>query len=393
MISFENYASAQSPLQQVDAYLQKLYKPHEPGIAIAVSENGKVVFQKGYGITSLETPSPITASTNFNIASVTKQFTAVAILQLANKKLLSLNDPIIKFFPDFNPVTGNNISIRHLLTHSSGLVDHYAQVDTKNLKHASDHDVLKAVKNIDTLYFPAGSQYRYSNTAYCLLALVIEKLSGLTYADYIRKNIFIPLGMSHSTVLIFSQSIAQRATGYEWDQASGKFVTADAGQSVFFSTEGDGGIYTSVNDYLKWLNGLQQASILPAAFIQQARSIQFMIDSAKNLGYGFGWFVGDKEKPEVVYHTGSNGGFRSIVFTIPSKGYAMIIFSNRTGIDLENLAAEINKILRVENKSFARVESLVSFQECWPIFAPCKKIRSFLISFAKSWTGNAMALN
>jgi len=223
--------------------------------------------------------------------------------------------------------------------------------------------------------------------------LIIEKVSGISYADYIKKNIFTPLGMMHSTVLNLSENIYQQAIGYEWDSATSQFRKADAAESVFFTTEGDGGIYTSVDDYMKWFQGLQQSRILSAPTVQQARSIQFEIDSTKNLGYGYGWFIGAKERPEVVYHTGSNGGFRSIVFTIPSRNYVMVIFSNRTGIDLEQLAVEINKILRVENKSFARVESLVSFQECWPIFAPCKKIRSFLISFAKSWTGNAMALN
>lgn len=393
MLSSSQFLSAQNPLQQVDELLQKLYKPSEPGAAVAISQNGKLIYNKCYGIANMVDHAPIKESTNFNIASNTKQFTATAILQLANQKKLSLTDPISKYFPGFNSKIGYKITIRHLLTHSSGLVDHYGNVDTIIVKHANDQDVLKAVENIDSLYFDPGTHYRYSNTAYCLLACIIEKLSGQSFADYIKKNIFTPLGMTHSSVLSFPGKIYQQATGYEWDSATKKFSRADADESTFFSTEGDGGIYTSVDDYLKWFQGLQQSRILPVALLEQARSIQFEIDASKKLGYGFGWFVGTMDQPNVVYHTGSNGGFRSIVFSIPSKNYVMIIFSNRTGIDLEHLAAEINKILRVDNKSFARVESLVSFQQCWPIFAPCKKIVSFLTSFIVNWNANAMASN
>lgn len=393
MLSSGQFLSAQNLLQQVDELLQQHYKSSEPGAAVSISQNGKLIFNKCYGVANLADQTPIKESTNFNIASNTKQFTAAAILQLANQKKLALTDPISKYFPSFNSRIGHKLTIRHLLTHSSGIVDHYGNVDTKTVKHANDHDVLKAVENIDSLYFEPGTHYRYSNTAYCLLACIIEKVSGISYSDYIKKNIFTPLGMTHSTVLSFPGKIYQQALGYEWDSVANHFTKADADESVFFSTEGDGGVYTSVNDYLKWFQGLQQSRILPATVIEQARSIQFEIDAAKKLGYGYGWFVGAMDQPNVVYHTGSNGGFRSIVFTIPSKNYVMVIFSNRTGIDLEHLAVEINKILRVDNKSFARVESLVSFQQCWPIFAPCKKIASFLTSFIVNWNANAMALN
>jgi D-alanyl-D-alanine carboxypeptidase len=393
MLSSGQFISAQNPLQQVDELLQQHYRSSEPGVAVAISQNGKIMFNKCYGLSNLADHTPIKESTNFNIASNTKQFTAAAILQLASQKKLSLTDPISKYFPSFNSKIGHKLTIHHLLTHSSGIVDHYGNIDTKIVKHANDHDVLKAVENIDSLYFEPGTHYRYSNTAYCLLACIIEKVSGLSYSDYIKKNIFSPLGMTHSTVLSLPVKIYQQAIGYEWDSATNQFNKSDADESAFFSTEGDGGIYTSIDDYLKWFQGLQQSRILPAPLLEQARSTQFEIDASKQLGYGSGWFVGAMDQTPVVYHTGSNGGFRSIVFTIPSKNYLMVIFSNRTGVDLEQLAIEINKILRVDNKSFARVESLVSFQQCWPIFAPCKKIISFLTSLTVSWNANVMVLN
>jgi D-alanyl-D-alanine carboxypeptidase len=384
---------AQTALQQVDALMQSHFKTNEPGAGICIVQQGKVIFKQGYGVTSLEHPATLSSTTNFNIASLTKQFTAVAILQLADKNRLSLSDPVSKYFPELNAVTSNRVSIFHLLTHSSGLQDHYNYTDTKNMQHANDHDVLKAVTKTDSLYFTPGSSYRYSNTAFCLLALIIEKVSGLPYAEYIKQNIFTPLGMTHSSVLDTTQPLYNAATGYQWDSAKNSFMQSDANENIFFSTQGDGGIYTSLDDYLKWFTALQKGTVLSPALIKQARSIQHIIDPANQLGYGFGWFVGAKEQPAVVYHTGSNGGFRSIVVTIPTDNYALVIFCNRTGVDLEKLAKEINKILRITNKSLQRIESLISFQDCWPIFAPCKKTPQFLTFCKKNWNANVMVLN
>lgn len=377
---------AQKPDEQLDTLLQQYYKADEPGAAVAVIQKGKIVFEKCYGLANLGSNSPITPTTNFNIASITKQFTALAILQLAEKHSLSLDDRLSKYFPQLHPAVGNRVTIRHLLTHASGIKDHYPLVDTKTIRHATDQDVLKAVEKMDSLYFTPATGYRYSNTAYCLLSLIIEKVSGMSYTDYITKNIFGPLDMSASTVLNVGKPIHNRATGYAYDADKKQFRQSDADESVFFSTQGDGGIYTSLRDYVKWFRGLQKGKLLPSKTIRQARHIQNPIDSAHQLGYGFGWFIGAQEKPEVVYHTGSNGGFRAIVVTIPADDYAVIIFSNRTGIDLEKLAIEINRIFHQENKSFQSIESLISFNDSWPIFAPCKKIPWYLISSTKNWS-------
>ena len=376
---------AQRPADQLDSLLQQFYKADEPGAAVAVVQKGKLVFEKCYGLANVPDNSPITPTTNFNIASITKQFTALAILQLAEKQKLALDDRLSKYFPQLNPSVGNRITIRHLLMHSSGVKDHYPYVDTKTIRHATDNDVLKAVEKTDSLYFTPGAGYRYSNTAYCLLSLIIEKTSGLAYTEYLHQNIFQPLGMSASTVLNIGKTIHNRATGYTYDASKKQFRQSDVDESVFFSTQGDGGIYTSLRDYVKWFRALQQGKLLGRKNIHQARQIQNLIDSAHQLGYGYGWFAGAKEKPAVVFHTGSNGGFRAIVVTIPAKDYAVIIFSNRTGVDLEKLAEEINRIFHQENKSFQSIESLISFNDSWPIFAPCKKIPWYLILSTKNW--------
>jgi len=363
----------QHNIKAIDALLKTYYKDNEPGAFVLISRNNKTLFKNGYGIANMQTGEKINSSTNFNIGSITKQFTAYCIVQLAAKKQLLLQDKIIQYFPDFNANTGNRVTIQQLLTHSSGMLDHYAFTDTSLVKHATDKDVLQAVKNIDSTYFTPGTRYRYSNTAYCLLALIIEKISGLSYHAYVKKNIFTPLFMQHAVVLQTGKPIYRQAYGYDYDSSQHTFRQLDAGESIFFSTEGDGGIYTSASEYLRWFQSLQQPLSANKTVVQQCRSAQHLIDPLNRLSYGYGWFISEKDSATAVYHTGSNGGFRAIVFTIPSQQYMVSIFSNRTGIDLEVLVQQINGLLGVTNNSFTKVDTLVSFMDSSPNFAPCKE--------------------
>jgi CubicO group peptidase (beta-lactamase class C family) len=143
-----------------------------------------------------------------------------------------------------------------------------------------------------------------------------------------------------------NERIVNKATGYEYDDTMRTFKRSDAGENVFFSTEGDGGIYTSIDEYLKWLNALQTGKTVSRTNINLARSPHFPINKEKKLSYGYGWFVDDSSSPRIVYHSGSNGGFRTYTYTIPDETYVIVIFSNRTGVDLQKVISEINKILR-----------------------------------------------
>jgi CubicO group peptidase (beta-lactamase class C family) len=140
-------------------------------------------------------------------------------------------------------------------------------------------------------------------------------------------------------------TIEHVATGYEFDSATNGFKKSGADENIFFSTEGDGGIYTSVNDYLKWFAALQSGKIFSKEIIQQARSPQFSIDKEKHLSYGYGWFVDDSSTPRKVYHSGSNGGFRAYSFSIPEKNFLIVIFSNRDDVELEKLIKKIYTII------------------------------------------------
>jgi len=353
-----NGAVAQNEAARTDSLMLSLYKGGVPGAAIGVIKGGNVVFKKGYGVADIGSAKPITSTTNFNICSMTKQFTAYAILLLQRDGRLSLDDKLIRFFPDFTPGVAKNVSVRQLLTHSSGIVEHYSYVDRALYAELWDNDVLATLRNIDTVNFPSGTRYRYSNAAFCLLAQIIEKLSGETYPAYVCNHIFAPLMMRRSNVIQPEFQISERAFGYECEKDT--FTIADANESLFFSTMGDGGVYTSIDDYLRWIAAIQEKRVLDPALVEQAQAAQFPIDTARNLSYGFGWFVAGSGDAKLIYHTGSNGGFRTIVLMKPSARYAVVIFSNRTGTDLEDLVRLINSIYGIDDLAFVKLETLIS---------------------------------
>ncbi len=344
----------------IDSFLRITYTDSLPGATVGIIKNNSFVFAKSYGVRNLKTGEKITSSTDFNIASLTKQFTAIAILLLEEQHKLSLTDKLSRFFPDMNKKVADSITIQQLLTHSSGIRDHYDYIDTKTLKHAHNIDVYNAVKNVDSLYFKPGTKFQYSNTGYCLLALVIEKVSGISYNDYMQQNIFQPAGMKDTRIWNEQASILQPATGYDKDSITNRFMPSGANEHIFFSTEGDGGIYTSLADYIHWLSALQKENVFSKKIVDKARTIEHYIDAKSKLGYGFGWFVDESETNKKVYHSGSNGGFRTYSFTIPAENFMIVVFSNRSDIDIEETARKIYSLLFPDKKPFTKIEVLTS---------------------------------
>lgn len=345
-------------LSKVNALLDSVFPKNEPGIAVEIMDEGKVIFSRGYGLADIPTKVQNLATTNFNIASLTKQFTAVGILYLAEKGQLSLSNTLQQYFTDMNPMVSQRITIKELLSHSSGILDHYDFVRKEGLRHGYARDVYEAIKDKDSLYFEPGTAYRYSNTAYCLLGMIIEKISGLSYADFMKRYIFLPVGMTNTAVWCENQTILQPATGYDKDTTTGQFRKSQAEEHIFFSTEGDGAIYTSPKDYTKWFNALQHDKIISYKSLLAARSIQNPIGI--HIGYGYGWFVGKNQYPTYVYHSGDNGGFRTYSFTVPVLDYMVVIFANRSDVDIEAIVQQINQIIHPELKAFTPIEEKTS---------------------------------
>ncbi len=346
--------------KKIDSIFKSVYKDSLPGVSVGLIYHGKNVFNESYGINNLQKKDKLTTVSNFNICSLTKQFTAVAILQLEEKKLLSPSDKISRFFPDMNKKVADIITVQQLLSHTSGLIDHYNHTNTANMHHAHDSDVYNAIKNVDSTYFVSGTHFRYSNTAFCLLALIIEKLSGLSYNDYMMQNIFKPAGMNTTIVWNEKANISNEVTGYSYDSSTNKFNQSGADEHIFFSTEGDGGIYTSVHDYEQWFMALQSGKLCSKDLINKARSIQYLIDTTHKTGYGYGWFVDETQTIKKVYHSGDNGGFKTYSFTIPFENFMIVILSNRDDINIENIVQQVVELLLPQFRSFTPVEVLTS---------------------------------
>ncbi|HSP17508.1 MAG TPA: serine hydrolase domain-containing protein [Thermoanaerobaculia bacterium] len=311
------------------------YSGNVPGASVIVIRDGKVVVRNAFGMANLEEHIEATPETHDRLASVTKQFTAAAILTLAGDKKLSLDDPIRRWLPSL-PGYADAITIRHLLTHTSGLIDYEDVIPSATTKPLTDADVLRLLETQTATYFPPGSSYRYSNSGYVLLALIVEKGSGQRFAAFLHDRIFEPLGMK--TTVAHEEGIstvAHRAYGYS--REGGGWRRTD--QSVTSATLGDGGIYTSVDDLVPWITALEKGRFAEA-------SVPRVETDEKGVRYGFGWKIGEHDGQRIVFHTGESIGFRNAVVRFPDEHLAIIVLTNRNEGHPKDLAISVRESLR-----------------------------------------------
>lgn len=334
-------------ITSIDSILINYQGDRTPGASLMIIKNGKPVYTKSYGFADLENKIPVEPASNFRLASVTKQFTATGILQLMQKGKLNLEETLTQVFPGF-PAYGKNITIRHLLNHTSGLPDYENYVeDTAFNPQIKDQGVLEILMKTDTTYFEPGTKYQYSNSAYALLALIIEKYSGFSFADYLKQNIFDPLDMN-STVAYEKgiSNVKNRAYGYS--RQNDVWILKD--QSSTSAVLGDGGIYSNVEDLFKWDQSLYSGKILPLYLIQQATSYN-TLNNGDTVHYGFGWHLKkNKRNEQVVYHTGSTTSFRNIFYRIPGKQFSVILLTNRNKPLEEDMVGLAEKIMAAFEK-------------------------------------------
>lgn len=321
------------------------YQGEHPGASLMIIQDGKVVLQRNYGYADLEHREKVTAATNFRLASVSKQFTATCILQLVHEGKLSLTTTLADAFPGF-PVYGRIVSVKHLLTHTSGIPDYEDYVaDTAFNPQIKDQGVLEVLMGLDSGYFAPGSKYRYSNSGYALLALIVERYSGQPFATYLETHIFKPLGMGTTVAHENGKTaVAKRAYGYS--RGGGQWERKD--QSSTSAVLGDGGIYSNVLDFYKWDQSLCNGKVLPKQLINEAFTYS-RLANGDTVKYGYGWHLKRNEHGEqVVYHTGSSTSFRNIFYRIPARRFSIILLTNRNEPreeDMPILAEEIAKAL------------------------------------------------
>ena len=327
-------ADAMTP--KMDTLFEEYNRPDSPGAAVVVVKDGKVVFAKGYGMANVEDRIPCGTNTNFRLASVTKQFTAMAVMILVERKKLSLDESLTELFPEFPPY-GKKITVRHLLSHTAGLIDYEDVIPKGTEIPVLDRDVLRLLMRQSKTAFPPGSKFRYSNSAYALLALIVEARSGSTFAQFLKENIFEPVKMKHT--LAYEQGlsvVANRAFGYS-PEGTG-FKRTD--QSLTSSVLGDGGIYSSVTDLYQWDQALYTDKLVSRKMLKLAFTPATEADHP-NTGYGFGWYVGEYRGLRELWHSGNTIGFSTRIARFPEKRFTVVILTNCNDAKLADLPHRI----------------------------------------------------
>ncbi|MCX6132671.1 MAG: serine hydrolase [Ignavibacteriales bacterium] len=335
-LSCAPYAGQRSLSESIDALFSDFNQPGVPGASLAVINDGKVLYSKAYGLADVENNVLASISTNYRLASVTKQFTATAILKLIDQEKLSLDSRLPDVLPGF-PGYARDVRIRHLLNHTSGLVDYEDFVPDTQTVQVLDADVLRLLSRIDSMYFPAGAKFKYSNSGYALLALIVEQVSGQSFAQFLKQNISEPLGMSHTVAFQNGIStVVNRAYGHS--RTDKGYVRTD--QSNTSAVLGDGGIYSSVEDLSTWDQNLYLDKIISASLRRQSFTPGVLNDRTQTK-YGYGWFIEPYKNITSVYHTGSTRGFRNAILRLPDQHLTVIILTNRNEGEPIELARKI----------------------------------------------------
>lgn len=320
----------------------KDFQGDRPGATVMIAKGKELLFCKSYGLANLEEKTLTTCETNYRIGSVSKQFTAMAILKLMEQGKLTQETSLTEIFPDF-PAYGKDMTIFHLLTHQSGLKDYGELADKAGETQLSDADVLEYLKTLkETAYVPGG-RFQYSNSAFAVLATVVSKVSKMPFEEFMKQEIFAAANMNRTQYPTEKSAIVNRALGYA---VIGESIEEND-QSTGSAIKGDGSIYTSADDYFQWHLALNEEKVVKPNLHQAA----YLPQAGTRNCYGFGWFMGKDSTTNFVEHGGSTAGFVTYIARIPAEKITVAIFTNRgysyTNIASQNLAIRAKGLLSI----------------------------------------------
>ena len=317
------------PAEDVDELIAAYDGPGAPGAAVLVIKDGQKVLTKTYGLTDIATKDPVDSATNFRLASVTKQFTAMAILMLVDEGKLTLETTLGKLYPEANDYA-KGITIQQILRHQSGLPDYEPLVPAEG-EQAHDADVLRLMLEAEEGYFEPGTEYRYSNSGYAVLAMIVEKLSGQSFAEFLDARIFTPLGMDGTVAYEKGIStVDNRAYGYAVTDAGVEF----ADQSAWSAVLGDGGVYSSLDDLYTWDQALYRDDLVSPELKRG-----MFEPSLEN--YGYGWRIDEYGGSIRQHHSGSTSGFRNFIMRLPEASLTVIVLTNRAEPDVREFSEKV----------------------------------------------------
>ena len=334
LIQTQQIVQAQTKISKIDSLMRFCYENGAFNGTILVVENGEMIYHNALGFANLHSGEPLKNNSAFYLGSVSKQFTAMAIMILKEQNKLSYSDKFVKYFPEFPEYT-NQITIKHLLTHTSGLTDYY-ELGVFRSGFTND-DVLKVMLQQPSLDFTPGEKYHYSNSAYVLLSMVVEKVSGLSFKTFMEENVFHPLGMNSTFVYDESMpKIKNRVIGYN--------LIGEVDDYNAFTT-GGGGMYSTTRDLLLWDRALNSNKLVSQDVLDEAFTPMILNDGTAS-NYGHGWMIEYTGQNKSVFHTGGLAGFRTNVFKDLKNRSSITMLSNMGEANaLKSISRAIQAIL------------------------------------------------
>ena len=312
------------PASVMTSWLSERAVENAPGIAALVARDGQVLWTGSCGMADLSHDIPITTNTKFRIGSITKQFTAAAILKLQEEGRLSVQDKLSKFMPDFP--RGDEVTIHHLLTHTSGIKSYTSKPDfmMTAASAATSEQMINTFKN-EPFDFDPGSQFAYNNSGYFLLGAIVEQITGQSYDDYLRDTFFAPLGMHDTGVHHSTAVLKQEATGYNYEQGT----TSQAMNWDMSRAGAAGSLYSTVGDLMRWNEGLFGGKVLSSASLQSAFTpVQLPSGESTMMAYGYGWVMGERRGLKTIGHSGGLNGWMSQLTRFVDQNLTVVVLHN-----------------------------------------------------------------
>jgi len=320
----EEPSSFASPAAEaIDQILSEHFEPYEPGATVIAVRDGETVFRGAYGLANMELQVAMEPDMVLRIASLSKQFTATGVLILVETGQLSLDDGIEKHLPGYPP-HGQQITIRHLLTHTSGIPDIYSNPKWQDVKRDDlPPDAVIALFEDEPLDFPPGEQFKYVNSGYFLLGQIIEAVTKRTYEQFLQESIFEPLGMEKTQTEPVYRIIPRRASGYNF--VDGEFIRC--GFLNMDHIQGPGNLRSTVDDLAKWDAALYTEHLLPAASLEMLWT-PHTLPGGESTHYGFGMGIGDLDGHRMIAHRGNINGFDAYGLRLPDSRIYVAILMN-----------------------------------------------------------------
>jgi CubicO group peptidase (beta-lactamase class C family) len=313
----------------------EMEKQHIPGLALLVSRKGVPIREQGFGLASVELSVPVTSKTIFQSGSIGKQFTAAAVMLLVEEGKIDLSDPLSKYFPE-GPHWWKDVTVRELLSHTAGFTDYPKDFNLR--KDYTEDELIKMVETIPPAY-PPGTNWKYSNLGYVTLGILIHKVSGEYFGDFLQERVFNPLGMSTTRIMSEADIILNRAAGYRLDKGQLKnqeWVSQSANSTA------DGSLYFTILDLAKWDAALYTEKVLKESSKREMWTVAALSDGKRNrANYGFGWFVESQNGHRVVEHDGRWQGFSTQISRYLDDGLTVVVLANQGNCDPHLIADEV----------------------------------------------------